>query len=138
MDDTVNRLAKELAQAIRAAVAADPTVEACRAKARAAGYEMHLSIDAEVGFANRSKPTAVVKVRRAGAGAVSGSMGSAQPNAPTSPLGFSTASNSGAASLGSNGSLTPRRPTSRELSASDRLFLKSLRIAPDELPELRG
>ena len=43
MDDTVNRLAKELAQAIRAAVAADPTVEACRAKARAAGYEMHLA-----------------------------------------------------------------------------------------------
>ena len=68
MDDTVNRLAKELAQAIRAAVAADPTVEACRAKARAAGYEMHLAIDAEVGFANRAKPTAVVKVRRAGAG----------------------------------------------------------------------
>ena len=64
MDDTVNRLAKELAQAIRAAVAADPTVEACRAKARAAGYEMHLAIDAEVGFANRAKPTAVVKVRR--------------------------------------------------------------------------
>ena len=55
MDDTVNRLAKELAQAIRAAVAADPTVEACRAKARAAGYEMHLAIDAEVGFANRAK-----------------------------------------------------------------------------------
>ena len=75
MDDTVNRLAKELAQAIRAAVAADPTVEACRAKARAAGYEMHLSIDAEVGFANRAKPTAVVKVRRAGAGAVSASGG---------------------------------------------------------------
>jgi len=69
MDDTVNRLAKELAQAIRAAVAADSTVEACRAKARAAGYEMHLSIDAEVGFANRAKPAAVVKVRRAGAGA---------------------------------------------------------------------
>src|SRR5688500_6201581 len=138
MDDTVNRLAKELAQAIRAAVAADPTVEACRAKARAAGYEMHLSIDAEVGFANRSKPTAVVKVRRVGAGAVSASAGGTQPNTPTSPLGFSTASNSGSASLGANGSLTPRRPTRRELSASDRLFLKSLRIAPDELPEVKG
>jgi hypothetical protein len=137
MDDTVNRLAKELAQAIRAAVAADPTVEACRAKARAAGYEMHLSIDAEVGFANRAKPTAVVKVRRAGAGAVSASGGSTQPNTQSSPLGFSTASNAGASNLGTNG-LTPRRPVTRELSASDRLFLKSLRIAPDELPEVKG
>jgi hypothetical protein len=143
MDDTVNRLAKELAQAIRAAVAADQTVEACRAKARAAGYEMHLSIDAEVGFANRSKPTAVVKVRRAGAGAVSASTGASQPNTPASPMGFSAASNGGASSgaaanLGANGGLTPRRPVNRELSASDRLFLKSLRIAPDELPEVKG
>ncbi len=137
MDDTVNRLAKELAQAIRAAVAADPTVEACRAKARAAGYEMHLSIDAEVGFANRAKPTAVVKVRRAGAGAVSASGGTTQPNTPASPIGFSSASNGGAGNLGTNG-LAPRRPAARELSASDRLFLKSLRIAPDELPEVKG
>jgi len=136
MDDTVNRLAKELAQAIRAAVAADPTVEACRAKARAAGYEMHLAIDAEVGFANRAKPTAVVKVRRAGAGAVSASGGTTQPNTPASPIGFSSASG-GAGNLGTNG-LAPRRPAARELSASDRLFLKSLRIAPDELPEVKG
>ena len=136
MDDTVNRLAKELAQAIRAAVAADPTVEACRAKARAAGYEMHLAIDAEVGFANRAKPAAVVKVRRAGAGAVSASGGTTQPNTPASPIGFSSASG-GAGNLGTNG-LAPRRPAARELSASDRLFLKSLRIAPDELPEVKG
>ena len=134
MDDTVNRLAKELAQAIRAAVAADQTVEACRAKARAAGYEMHLAIDAEVGFANRAKPTAVVKVRRAGA--VSASGGTTQPNTPASPIGFSSASG-GAGNLGTNG-LAPRRPAARELSASDRLFLKSLRIAPDELPEVKG
>ena len=136
MDDTVNRLAKELAQAIRAAVAADPTVEACRAKARAAGYEMHLAIDAEVGFANRAKPTAVVKVRRAGAGAVGASCGTT-PNTPAGTIGFSSASNGGAGNLGTNG-LAPRRPVARELSASDRLFLKSLRIAPDELPEVKG
>ena len=136
MDDTVNRLAKELAQAIRAAVAADPTVEACRAKARAAGYEMHLAIDAEVGFANRAKPTAVVKVRRAGAGAVSASGGTTQPSTPAGPIGFSSASG-GAGNLGTNG-LAPRRPAARELSPSDRLFLKSLRIAPDELPEVKG
>src|SRR5688500_16956201 len=120
MDDTVNRLAKELAQAIRAAVAADPTVEQCRAKARAAGYEMHLSIDAEVGFANRAKPTAVVKVRRAGAGAVSAAGGGGtQPNSPVSPLGFPTSSNTGV-NPGASGGLIPRRPVTRELSASDR------------------
>ena len=148
MDDTVNRLAKELAQAIRAAVAADPTVEACRAKARAAGYEMHLSIDAEVGFANRAKPNALVKVRRAGAGAVSAAQspsaaGSGSGTQPASPLGFPTVPNPGAPATGASpatGSIgiVPRRPSMRELSASDRLFLKSLRIAPDELPEVKS
>jgi hypothetical protein len=156
MDDTVTRLAKELAQAIRAAVAADPTVEACRAKARAAGYELHLAIDAEVGFANRAKGgTAMVKVRRAGAGAVN-VPGSVQPATPpasapigsgplgAAPLGLGTgASSSIPSSGGATGSSGangpgPRRPPTRELSASDRLFLKSLRIAPDELPEVKG
>ena len=37
MDDVVNRFAKELADAIAAAVAENPQVEACRAKAREAG-----------------------------------------------------------------------------------------------------
>jgi hypothetical protein len=151
MDDTVNRLAKELAQAIRAAVAADPTVEACRAKARAAGYEMHLSIDAEVGFANRAKPTSLVKVRRAGAGAVGATQGSSSQGShgsgsqPASPLGLTptmpnasaTPASGASPTAGPNGIL-PRRPSTRELSASDRLFLKSLRIAPDELPEVKS
>ena len=137
MDDTVNRLAKELAQAIRAAVAADPSVEACRAKARAAGYELHLSIDAEVGFANRAKGTAIVKVRRAGAGAVNAS-GPTQPATPPAPIGFSGALGTPATGPAGSGGLAPRRPPMRELSASDRLFLKSLRIAPDELPEVKG
>ena len=103
MDDTVNRLAKELAQAIQAAVAADPNVEACRAKARAAGYELHISLDADVGFASRGKATALVRSRR-------------QPGSQT----------------------VARKPASRELSASNRLFLKSLRIAPDEIPEVKS
>jgi hypothetical protein len=136
MDDTVTRLAKELAQAIRAAVAADPTVEACRAKARAAGYELHLAIDAEVGFANRAKG-ATVKVRRAGAGAINlpgGSQPATPPPAP--PIGFTASASSPA--LPGPGGAAPRRPLTRELSASDRLFLKSLRIAPDELPEVKG
>jgi hypothetical protein len=112
MDDTVNRLAKELAQAIAAAVAADSNVEACRARARAAGFELHLSIEAEVGFANRGKTTALVRARRAQAQ-------QGQQNNPNASWGKKTAG-------------------SRELTASDRLFLKSLRIAPDEIPEVKS
>lgn len=54
MDDTVNRLAKELADAMAAAVASDPRVEACRARAREAGYDMRVSLEAEIGFASRT------------------------------------------------------------------------------------
>jgi hypothetical protein len=56
MDDTVTRLARELADAMAAAVAADPRVEAVRARARAAGYEMKVSLEATVGFAPRTVP----------------------------------------------------------------------------------
>ena len=52
MDD-VNRLARELADAIAAAVAANPQVEACRERARAAGFEMRVSLEAVVGFMRR-------------------------------------------------------------------------------------
>jgi hypothetical protein len=113
MDDTVNRLAKELAQAIAAAVAADANVEACRARARAAGFELHLSIEAEVGFANRGKTTALVRSRRPQA-----AQAGQQNN--------------------SNASWGKKAAGSRELTASDRLFLKSLRIAPDEIPEVKS
>jgi len=58
MDDVVNRLARELADAIAAVVADDPKVEACREKTRAAGYEMRVSLEAVIGFVNRSNPTA--------------------------------------------------------------------------------
>ena len=54
MDDVVNRFARELADAIAAAVADDPKVEACREKARAAGFEMRVTLDAVVGFISRS------------------------------------------------------------------------------------
>ena len=40
MDDVVNRFAKELADAIAAAVAENPQVEACRARAREAGVSL--------------------------------------------------------------------------------------------------
>jgi hypothetical protein len=61
MDDVVNRFARELADAIAAAVAENPQVEACREKARAAGFEMKLTLEAVVGFVSRSQ-TALTKV----------------------------------------------------------------------------
>lgn len=60
MDDVVNRFARELAEAIAAAVAESPHVEGCRERARAAGFEMKVSLEAVVGFANRSAALAKV------------------------------------------------------------------------------
>jgi hypothetical protein len=53
MDDVVNRFARELADAIAAAVADNAEVQACRERARAAGYEMKVTLEAVVGFATR-------------------------------------------------------------------------------------
>jgi hypothetical protein len=53
MDDVVNRLSCELAAAMAAAIADDHRVEACHEKARAAGYNMKVSLEAVIGFANR-------------------------------------------------------------------------------------
>lgn len=53
MDDVVTRFAQELADAVATAVAESPEVAACRARARAAGYEMKLTLEAVVGFAKR-------------------------------------------------------------------------------------
>lgn len=96
MDDVVNRLARELADAIAAAVSENPKVEACREKSRAAGYEMRVSLEAVIGFVNRSNPTALARV-------------------------------------GATRDVTPRQ--GMEISANDRRFLRSLRIAVDETPE---
>ena len=62
MDDVVNRFAKELADAIAAAVAENSEVEACRAKAREAGFDMRVTLEAVVGFVNRNNDAAVTKV----------------------------------------------------------------------------
>ena len=97
MEDVVNRLARELADAIAAAISADPKVEACREKARAAGYELKVSLEAVVGFVNRPAANALARVG------------------------------------------TPAKPVhvkrSLEMSANDRRFLRSLRIAADEAKE---
>lgn len=55
MDDVVNRFARELADAIAAAVAENQEVEACRERARAAGYEMKVTLEAVVGFVTRAQ-----------------------------------------------------------------------------------
>ena len=100
MDDVVNRFARELADAIAAAVAENPQVEACREKARAAGFEMKVTLEAVVGFVSRSQTAALEKVSK-----VSTPARVAQP----------------------------RR--NFEVTANDRRFLRSLRIAADETAE---
>jgi hypothetical protein len=99
MDDVVNRLARELSDAISAAIADDARVEAAREKARAAGFEMKVTLEAVIGFMNRSNSTALAKVGAAPIKAV--------------------------------------RATDRsfEISANDKRFLRSLRIAADEAQE---
>jgi hypothetical protein len=61
MDSLVNQLARELSDAIAAAVADDTRVEACREKARAAGLEMRVSLEAVITFGQRSNGNAVQK-----------------------------------------------------------------------------
>jgi hypothetical protein len=100
MDDVVNRLAKELSDAIAAAVAEDPRVEACRERARAAGFELKVSMEAVIGFMNRTTPGALAKIN-------------------TTPQKAARAAE--------------RRLF--EISANDKRFLRSLRIAADETQE---
>src|ERR1700752_5137532 len=64
MDDVVNRFANELADAIAAAVAENPQVEACRAKAREAGFDLRVTLEAVVGFVNRTNGGAVTKITK--------------------------------------------------------------------------
>lgn len=98
MDDVINRLARELADAIAAAVADDPQVEACREKARAAGFEMKVTLEAVVGFLNRTNAS---------------EKGGAMVKVPTPAKVVAT-----------------RRTF--DMTANDRRFLRSLRIAADE------
>ncbi len=50
MDSLVKQLARELTDAIAAAVADDTRIEACRERARAAGLDVQVSLEAVVGF----------------------------------------------------------------------------------------
>jgi hypothetical protein len=102
MDDVVNRMAKELSDAIAAAVAEDARVEACRERARAAGFEMRVSLEAVIGFVNRSQPGALARAAAA-----------PQPQK----------------------ALPAAQRRHFEISANDKRFLRSLRIASDETQE---
>jgi hypothetical protein len=97
MDD-VNRFARELADAIAAAVAESAQVEACRERARAGGYEMKVTLEAVVGFMHREKSDGLTKV--------------------STPA-----------------RLVPAQHA-MEITANDRRFLRSLRIATDETTEV--
>lgn len=98
MDDLVNRFARELADAIAAAASESAEVEACRERARAAGYEMKVNLEAVVGFVNRGQAAD----------------GAADPAKAVSPR-----------------VLPPRKGF--DMTVSDRRFLRSLRIAADEV-----
>lgn len=98
MDDVMNRMARELSDAIAAAVAEDPRVEACRERARAAGFELKVSLEAVIGFVNRTQSGALAKI------------GTPQKAARAERRNF-------------------------EISANDKRFLRSLRIAADETQE---
>jgi hypothetical protein len=110
MDDVVNRFARELADAIAAAVAENPQVEACREKARAAGFEMKLTLEAVVGFVSRTQTAALAKVGAPARTAAAGAAGAAGTSVPQPRKNF-------------------------EVTANDRRFLRSLRIAADETTE---
>jgi hypothetical protein len=56
MDDVQNRLARELADAMAAAVAESAEVERCRERARAEGYVLKISLEATVGFSSADQP----------------------------------------------------------------------------------
>jgi hypothetical protein len=57
MDALVNQLAREMSDAIAAAVKDDPRVDALREKARAAGLEMRVTLEAAIAFGQRTNGT---------------------------------------------------------------------------------
>ena len=113
MDDVVNRLAREIVEAITATVAADPRVEACREKGRAAGYEMQVSLEAVIGFASRQG------IRTASENAASENTASENTASENTPTDEQVPEPSGAIAISDN----------------DRRFLRSLRIAVDDVDE---
>ena len=105
MDD-VNRFARELADAIAAAVSDHPKVDACRERARAAGYEMRVTLEAVVGFVSRDDKDKDKEKDKEKLALAPGKIAAR---------------------------LTPAQAF--EITTNDRRFLRSLRIAADETAE---
>lgn len=97
MDDVQNRFARELADAVAAAVAQSGDIDRCRERAKAAGYHLRLTLEATVGFA-----------------AIPGTAAATAADAESAEA--------------------PGDAADFEVSAADRRFLRSLRIAADETP----
>lgn len=100
MDSAANRYVRELIEAISAAVARDADVQAARARAKAAGFDIKVTLEAllngtEPDESARARAAIVAPVRRP----------------------------------------TPAAPQTYEITAADRRFLRSLRIAADETTE---
>jgi hypothetical protein len=74
MDSQVNQLARELSEAIAAAVKDDARVEACREKARAAGLDMRIALEAVIGFGRRTGSSSTKGSRKGGANAAAGAV----------------------------------------------------------------
>ena len=106
MDDFVNRMAKDLSDAIAAAVGEDARVEACREKARAAGFEWRVSLEDVIGLVSRTQP--------------GGALARTPVPAPAPQA---------------KAAAVPVQRRQFEISANDRRFLRSLRIAADETQE---
>jgi hypothetical protein len=100
MNNAGNRHVRELIEAINAAVAQDPGVQACRERARSAGFELNVSVEVVVNSVERGRPAAARAVDQAFPGG------------------------------------RRQLPAARtyEMTAADRRFLRSLRIAAAEEP----
>jgi hypothetical protein len=99
MDNAANRHVQDLIEAINLAVARDPMVQECRTRARAEGFELHVTLEAVLSQAGRQASSARVR-----------------PMAPPSRQ-------------------LPAAPA-QAMSAADRRFLRSLRIAAGEPEEV--
>ena len=102
MDEIAKRFARELAQGIAAVVVGDPRLEACRARARAAGFDLDVSVEALLGA------IAIHPLREIGK---DGGPASSSPRPTGAPA---------------------RQTSTLGMTTSDRRFLKSLRIVADD------
>jgi hypothetical protein len=63
MDDAIaNRLAKDLVDAIAAAAAGDPQVEACRERARRLGLDLRVTLETVVSVVSRTNPSDATRI----------------------------------------------------------------------------